>query len=594
MKSLVKSLLIILPREDLLRMIASSVLLIFVAFFEVMGLGLISFLLINIHQLSGSIMLLPFAPLAVNYFDVATENVVYIFFILVLTYSVTASFVSTFSIRSISVSSQLMGSRLRARVLKHFLHSDWMEISKVQSSEKISKLINDGRQVGFIMSFCLHLFSRLALASLIVIGLLLYNFTLTVTMVSVLLAVYGLMFFILQPSIYKNGADGAKQLSITLKILTNIFGSLKEIMFYGVQDKFLQDYKDADSSLAWAEGGNVYLSQIPRFLIDSIILILLVLGVLYLYGQENNDILFFGIISVYGLASLKLLPAFQNIYYFYHEIIARQVQLKNILQISMLINDTKPLVRKELGEPISNEIIFKNVSFQYSKGTQSALKNININISYGKNIAIIGPSGSGKSTFLDLLLGFFDPINGEILIDNNLLSSRNKQSIRENFAYVPQKVYLIEDTLRENIVFGSSVYGDKDINLNESILRSQLKSVVENLPEGLDTVLSESNQLVSGGEKQSIGIARASLKKANILILDEATNAMDHELEAATMDYLLNHSSFKTVICITHKPALLKYFDEIYVFDAGEITASGTYEEIISNNSFLAAMMKDS
>jgi len=594
MKSLIKSLLIILPREDLLRMIVSSSLLIFVAFAEVVGLGLISFLLINIQQLYESIILLPLVPGAVNYFNLASENVVYVFFILVLAYSVSASIISIFSIRSISVSSQLIGSRLRARVLKHFLHSDWMEISKVQSSEKISNLINDGRQVGFMVSFCLHLFSRLALASLIVIGLLLYNFTLTVIMVFVLLTVYGLIFFILQPSIYKNGADGAKQLSISLKLLTNIFGSLKEIMFYGVQDKFLQDYKDADSRLAWAEGGNVYLSQIPRFLIDSIILILLVLGVLYLYGQENNDILFFGIISVYGLASLKLLPAFQNIYYFYHEIIARQVQLKNILEISILINDTKPESRQELGDSISNEIAFKNVSFQYAEGDQSTLKNININISYGKNIAIIGPSGSGKSTFVDLLLGFLDPMNGEILIDNNVLSSKNKQSIRERFAYVPQKVYLIEDTLRENIIFGSSDSNDQDVNLDESIVRSQLKSVVEKLPEGLDTVLSESNQHVSGGEKQSIGIARASLKKANILILDEATNAMDHELEAATMDYLLNHSSFKTVICITHKPALLKYFDEIYVFDAGEITASGTYEEIISNSSFLAAMMKDS
>jgi len=594
MKSLIKSLLIILPREDLLRMIVSSSLLIFVAFAEVVGLGLISFLLINIQQLYESIILLPLVPGAVNYFNLASENVVYVFFILVLAYSVSASIISIFSIRSISVSSQLIGSRLRARVLKHFLHSDWMEISKVQSSEKISNLINDGRQVGFMVSFCLHLCSRLALASLIVIGLLLYNFTLTVIMVFVLLTVYGLIFFILQPSIYKNGADGAKQLSISLKLLTNIFGSLKEIMFYGVQDKFLQDYKDADSRLAWAEGGNVYLSQIPRFLIDSIILILLVLGVLYLYGQENNDILFFGIISVYGLASLKLLPAFQNIYYFYHEIIARQVQLKNILEISILINDTKPESRQELGDSISNEIAFKNVSFQYAEGDQSTLKNININISYGKNIAIIGPSGSGKSTFVDLLLGFLDPMNGEILIDNNVLSSKNKQSIRERFAYVPQKVYLIEDTLRENIIFGSSDSNDQDVNLDESIVRSQLKSVVEKLPEGLDTVLSESNQHVSGGEKQSIGIARASLKKANILILDEATNAMDHELEAATMDYLLNHSSFKTVICITHKPALLKYFDEIYVFDAGEITASGTYEEIISNSSFLAAMMKDS
>ena len=133
MKSLVKSLLIILPREDLLRMILSSGLLIFVAFVEVMGLGLISFLLINIQQLYGSIMLLPFVSSVVSYFNIATENVVYIFFILVLIYSVSASIISIFSVRSISVSSQLIGSRLRGRVLKYFLHSEWMEISKLKN-----------------------------------------------------------------------------------------------------------------------------------------------------------------------------------------------------------------------------------------------------------------------------------------------------------------------------------------------------------------------------------------------------------------------------------------------------------------------------
>ena len=257
-------------------MAASSSLLLFVACIEVLGLGLISFLLINIQQLNEAIISIEIASSAIKFFSIPSSNVAYIFCTMILIYSVGATLCSILAIRSISISSQLIGSRLRARVLGYFLYSDWMEVSKIQASDQISKLINDGRQVGFIISFCLHLFSRFALASLIIIGLLIYNFTLSIAIVSVLLGVYGLIFFILQPSIFNHGAEGAHHLNKTLKVLSNIFGSLKEIMFYGVQEKFMQDYKNADSNLAWAEGSNVFLAQIPRFLIDSVILILLI------------------------------------------------------------------------------------------------------------------------------------------------------------------------------------------------------------------------------------------------------------------------------------------------------------------------------
>ena len=219
---------------------------------------------------------------------------------------------------------------------------------------------------------------------------------------------------------------------------------------------------------------------------------------------------------------------------------------------------------------------------------------MSLQFKFGEKIAIVGPSGAGKSTFLDMLIGFIHPDKGKILIDGIELSAADGGSIRNNFSYVPQKVQLIEGTIKENILFGSSEIDLNEAKLQETIRLSNLDQVIKSLPHGLETILSDSNQHVSGGQKQCIGFARALYKSRNVLILDEATNAMDYELEAATMDYLLNHSSFKTVICITHKPALLKYFDKIYVFDAGEITASGTYEEIITNNSFLAAMMKDS
>ena len=574
-------------------MAASSSLLLFVAFIEVLGLGLISFLLVNIQQLNEAITSIQIASSAIKFFSIPSSNVAYIFCTMILIYSVVATLFSILAIRSISISSQLIGSRLRARVLGYFLYSEWMEVSKIQASDQISKLINDGRQVGFIISFCLHLFSRFALASLIIIGLLVYNFALSLTMVSVLLGVYGLIFFILQPSIINHGADGAHHLNKTLKVLSNIFGSLKEIMFYGVQEKFIQDYKNADSNLAWAEGSNVFLAQIPRFLIDSVILILLITGIIYVYGQEYQDFLFFGTLSIYGLAALKLLPAFQNLYYFYHEIIARKVQLHSIVQICEKMNSTAPVINQNIDLSFKDKIEFKNVFFQYEEKGLATLENISIAIPSGKNIAIIGPSGSGKSTFLDLLLGFLSPKQGEILVDGLPMTKDNINNIRYNFAFVPQKVYLIEDTLKNNILFGSEGAHCTEADLNNAIVSSKLEEVIKKLPDGLETIVSESNQLVSGGEKQSIGIARATLKEADVIILDEATNAMDYDLEETTMKNLLDGSKFKTVICITHKPPLLKYFDEIYVFDSGKITASGSYETIIANNDFLEAMMKD-
>ena len=593
MPSLIKSLLIILPRNDLLRLGVSSCLLISVAFAEVLGLAFISFLLINIQQPYDAIISLPVAPFAINYLNIAPQNVTYTFCFMVLAYSAGASLFSYVSIRSISVSSQLMGSRLRGRVLNYFLYSEWMEISKIQASDQISKLINDGRRVGFMISFCLHLFSRIALASLIIVSLLIFNFIVSLAIISILLGVYGLIFYILQPSIYKHGSDGAKHLANSLKVLTNIFGSLKEIIFYGAQEKFLNDYRETDSKLAWAEGYNVYLSQVPRFLIDGIILLLLVMGVIYIHSMGEGDLLFFGTLSVYGLAALKLLPALQNIYYFYHEIIASQVQLKSIVEISNLINDREAILSKKPEVLFKNTIEFKDISFQYHANGPLVLDKINISISHGKNVAMIGPSGSGKSTFIDLLLGLINPQQGEVIVDGVSISKNNKVKIKDTFAYVPQKVFLLEDTLEENILFGADESVRNQNALQNAINLSQLEGVIQKLPAGLNSVLSESNQLVSGGEKQLIGLARATLRGGSIIILDEATNAMDYDLEKTAIQGILRSSDFNTVICITHNPALLKYFDKIYVFDSGKISSSGTYDEVITDSNFLEAMAKN-
>jgi len=472
--------------------------------------------------------------------------------------------------------------------VRHYLNANWINLSGAHSSELISKILNDGRQMGFLISFCLHFFSRIILTLLIITGLFIYNALLTTVLVAALFFAYLLIIVILQSSIRRHGSNTALMLDASLKILTNIFSSIKEVIFYGAQEKFISDFRKIDTDLVYSEASNASLSQIPRFLIDTFILMALVVSIFYfsLTGFENQN--FFTSIAVYGLAALKLLPSFQNIYYFYHEITSRHLPLSNILEIFSNLQSKKSINKAEL--LFKESINFDGISYAFQDGKE-ILKNINLQFKFGENIAIIGPSGSGKSTLLDLLLGFIHPDKGKIFVDGIPLSPTNKVSIRNNFSYVPQKVQLIEGTLKENILFGSSEIDLDEAKLRETLRLANLDQVIESLPHGLETVLSDTNQYVSGGQKQCIGFARALYKGGNVLILDEATNAMDQNLEQRMMENI-SIAGFKMIIGITHKGSTLNYFNKICILKDGTLDGFDSLSELAKDNKFLLEMLR--
>ena len=585
---LLKSLTTILPKADIIRLVHLSVMLVFISFMEVFGLALISFLLVNLQDLSNSIQALPFMTELLTLLGIPNKNITFFFCISILIYSIVTLIFSIFIIRSVNLSGQLIGSRLRQTVVKHYLYADWINLSSAHASELISKILNDGRQMGFLISFCLHLFSRVTLTLLIITGLLIYNATLTIVLVAALSFAYLIIILILQSSIRRHGANTALMLEASLKILTNIFNSIKEVIFYGAQEKFVSDFKTIDSDLVYSEASNASLSQIPRFLIDTFILMALVVSIFYfsLTGFENKQ--FFTSLAVFGLAALKLLPSFQNIYYFYHEITARHIPLRNILEIFSNLKVKKSFNNAEL--PFKESINFDDISYSLQDGKE-ILKNINLQFKFGENIVIIGPSGSGKSTLLDMLLGFIPPDKGKIFVDGVELNPNNKESIRNNFSYVPQKVQLIEGTLKENILFGSRGIDLDEAKLQKTIRLSNLEQVIKSLPHGLETVLSDTNQYVSGGQKQCIGFARALYKGGNVLILDEATNAMDQNLEQRMMKNI-SIAGFKMIIGITHKGSTLNYFNKICILKDGTLDGFDSLSELSKDNKFLLEMLR--
>ena len=588
MPSFLKKLYFILPSEDLFRIGRLSIMLTIVAIMEVFGLGLISFLLINIENLNTAIGSFIFMQELVQFLNISSSNYTLIFCTFVVLYSVITLSASIVIIRSLNISGQFIGSRVRQKILNYYLDEDWMNLSHIKTSDQISKIINDGRQLGFVIIFCLHLFSKFILCLLIVTGLFFFDPALTFIVISILLISYTLITFLISPLIKKHGSITSKMMNESLKNLNNIFSSVKEIIFYEAKPKFVSNFKTIDSNLAYAEAHNAFYSQIPRFLIDSVILIILVLIIAFFSASEFDSQKVFASISVFGLAGLKVLPSFQNIYYFYYEIIFRQVQISNVYDIFQTIESLK--VNQERADiPFEHSITLENVSFNYGTD-RPILEDINLQLCRDEKILIVGPSGSGKSTLLDLLLGFTFPNAGKIFFDKTQITMQDRIYIRNNFAFVPQKVLLLEGTLKENILFGATLTNDNEDLFHRVLSLSRLDEVVDQLPNGLDTIISESSSILSGGQKQCIGFARAFFKTRNILVLDEATNAMDRQLESDLMSNISN-LNYKMIIAISHKNSMLEYFQKTCVLKNGKIQDYDLTSNLINENKFLVKMV---
>jgi len=590
MLNLIKSLRSVLSKSDFKKLLLMSLALTLVALIEVGGLAAIAFLVLNLGNLSGALLDVEFFVLLLNLLRLSEDKVLFLFAGLIISYSFFTIVISTISIRRISIFSELMGAKIKTSLLKHFLSLEWLDFLKSHSSKNMSRIIHDGDIVADMINFFMNLFNKFILALVITSALFIFNPSVTFGLTLILSTAYLLIFAAFKSQAKKNSLQITKYMDLTVGIITNVFGSFKEIIFYNNQKKAISNFKQVDSDLATLKGINMSLSYMPRFYIDAALLMILIIAAIFVSHYGVSASAFFATLSVYGLAALKLLPAFQNIFYFSYEIFTRIPHLNNVT--ALLAQDSGNNCLHAPGSPLQfkNEISFKNICFAYEKDKKNALiENIDLTMRRGQKIAIIGPTGSGKSTFLDLLLGMIAPDSGEIMMDQEVLSKENLHSYRRNFSYVPQKIFFLEDTLQENIVFGSNQELDID-KLDQAILNASLHELIDDLPHGLQTNISDSNQMVSGGQKQCIGIARALYRGGDILILDEATSGMDQALEKKIYEAVFN-SQFKTFISVTHKSSLLDKFDKIFVFNDGCIEAIGSYKELKKTSNFFNSMV---
>ena len=302
--------------------------------------------------------------------------------------------------------------------------------------------------------------------------------------------------------------------------------------------------------------------------------------ILYKMTQTGNFNNYLPIISLYVFAGYRLMPALQQIY-------SSLTQLTFVgPSIDKLNNDIKSLKPLNLNHDedvltFNKEINLHYVHYNYPNTSRTALKDINLTIPLKSTVGLVGSTGCGKTTTVDIILGLLEPQKGTLEVDGKVITKQNTRAWQRSIGYVPQHIYLSDDTIMANIAFGVE---PKEINQEMIKKVSKIANlhqfVIDELPKQYQTIIGERGVRLSGGQRQRIGIARALYHNPKVLILDEATSALDNQTEQAVMKAINNLNKKITIIIIAHRLNTVKNCDIIYKLDKGQLISQGTYNEI--------------
>ncbi|MGB5635790.1 MAG: ABC transporter ATP-binding protein [Waterburya sp.] len=387
----------------------------------------------------------------------------------------------------------------------------------------------------------------------------------------------------------KNGFDASAEM---IRILNHGLGGLKETRVIGCEPYFEAQMTRAANKYAKNMGLADSFSNLPRYVVEAVIIsFLIIFAFLFVTFNQGDTKNLTSIFGIFAIASIRLLPATGNtigcisvIRYNIHSLDSLYSELKEAER-----NETKnkDLSLPRLGKPqaklnFQQQISVENLVYKYPNAETNALNNINLTIEKGHSIGLIGKSGSGKTTLVDVLMGLLSPLSGDISVDG--VSVKDKIRAWQNLiGYVPQSIFLIDDTLERNIAFGVPDNQIDRRRVESAMVAAQLTEVIERLPMGLNTPVGERGILLSGGQRQRVGIARALYHEKEILVFDEATAALDNETENLITDATKALSRSKTIIIIAHRLSTIEHCDRIYQLENGQILKSGNYQEVVLN-----------
>ena len=358
-------------------------------------------------------------------------------------------------------------------------------------------------------------------------------------------------------------------------------GAVKDVQVLGREEWFVNEHRERQTLDANLLRRINTVQAVPRLWLEVMAMAGLagLVAIMLATGKDIDRII--PTVGLFAVTSFKVLPSINKL-----------VSSKQTLKVSRSTIET---IHHDLDLPISANSLIQNASFQfgnivlehlnfkYEQSENLVLSNINVKISSGEAVGLVGQSGSGKSTLIDIMLGLLEPQNGSVLINGQTIENI-KQSWQKQIGYIPQTIFLMDDSLRRNIAIGIADNEINEVAIVEALKSAQLEEFVASLPEGLDTVVGERGVRLSGGQRQRIGIARALYHQPSVLVLDEATSSLDTETEHGVMQAVQALQGDKTVIIVAHRLSTVEYCDRLYRLDAGRIVDEGTFDEVMNRS----------
>lgn len=399
---------------------------------------------------------------------------------------------------------------------------------------------------------------------------------------------FGLAYWIIYKFIrgyLKNiGQERLKVNKLRFTSVSEVFGAGKAVKLGGLENVYIGKFSKTSKIFAKHQATMQILSQLPRFAIEAVAFGGMILFILYYLLQNKTFASALPLITLYAFAGYRILPALQKIYISITSLRFAGPALENLCEELRL---NKKVLTEKYEEPLPFEkvISLKNIFYNYPNTVQTSLKNVSLEIFANSTIGLVGATGSGKTTTVDIILGLLDPQKGVLEVDGKVINDHNRKSWQKTIGYVPQHIYLTDDTISANIALGSDL---KDINqksIEHAAKAANLhKFIINELPLGYKTIIGERGVRLSGGQRQRLGIARSLYYSPKVLILDEATSAMDSLTEKLIMEAINKLKKNTTIILIAHRLTTIKNCEKIFLLDKGELKDQGTYEELIKSS----------
>jgi ATP-binding cassette, subfamily B, bacterial PglK len=482
----------------------------------------------------------------------------------------------------------LLSHRLSVKLLKIYLNKSYqffLEHNTTELGKNVLFEISRGVQ-GAILPALLAL-SRVFIIILVVSLLMIINPKLVIIAILILVSAYLLIYKSLSSSLLKAGNLSVSSTRDKYKFVTEALSGIKEVKLYNKQNNFVDQYSKESEVFARCNTSSSIISQIPRYFVEAVAFSGIIFLIIFLTQKGKNSSEVIPMVSVFALAAYRLVPALQQVYHSISQI-KYNLPILEILGNDLSNEVISPNSTLQNSEAIlhNNQLDLISVSFKYENSNKLILNNVSLSIKQNTTVGIVGLTGSGKTTLINLIMGLIEATNGHMALGGRVLDETNMSSWQKNIGYVPQDIFLIDDTIKNNIIF-AGFSGDTDadfINVVDSAKIAGISDFIDSLPDSYDTMVGERGVRLSGGQIQRIGIARALYRLPTVIIFDEATSSLDGITEKILMETIQKIAHKKTVIMVAHRLSSVKRCDVIHLIENGVIAESGSYEELITQD----------